>query len=76
MGAILVTGALRDQLKTCRGEVELRDEAGDLIGRFSPSNREIPELDLTDEEVARRLSPNAKTHTTAEVLAYCKELAK
>ena len=76
MSAIVVTGALRDQMKTCGCEAEIRDEAGELIGRFLPYAAGFPDLGLTEKELARRLAPDAKTHSTAEVLAYCKGLVK
>jgi len=41
-----------------------------------PPEFEIPELHLTEEELASRLDPNAKTYTTEEVLAYAKSLVK
>jgi hypothetical protein len=72
MGVIVVTGELKDKLSAVFSETELRDEAGRVLGRFVPAY--IPELDMTPEELAAALSPDAKTYTTAEVLAYVKGL--
>jgi hypothetical protein len=74
MNVIVISGPLREQLMSVDGTVELRDEEGNLLGCFIPPQLEIPELDLTEEEIARRLAPDAKTYTTAEVLAHMKGL--
>jgi hypothetical protein len=71
MSVIIVTGTIRDQLLASEGEVEIRDEAGNVIGSFLPP---LPDLDLTPEELARELASDRKTYTTAEVLAYVKGL--
>jgi hypothetical protein len=78
MSSIIVDAALRDKLLTANSEAELRDEQGRLLGKFVPTPDltffEIPGLDLPPEEVRRRLAPDAKTHTTAEVLEYLRSL--
>ena len=74
MSQITVDASLRDKLLGTTAETELRDDQGRLLGKFVPSPDlsffEIPGLDLPPEEVRRRLSPDAKTYTTEEVLAY------
>jgi hypothetical protein len=72
MSVIVVPPQIRDQLLASLGEAEIRDESGRFIGRFTPANTEIPELDLTEAEIAALLSPDRPTFTTAEVLAFVK----
>ena len=74
MSAIVVTGNLRDQLKLQTEEAELRDESGNVIGRFVPLALKAPDLDISDEEVRQLLAPDRKIYTTAEVLAHLKSL--
>jgi hypothetical protein len=78
MSWIIVDAALRDRLLNATTGAEFRDEQGRLLGRFVPPNDpdewEIPELGLSEEELARRLAPDAKTYTTAEVLSYLRSL--
>lgn len=78
MSQITVDAALRDKLLGTFSEAELRDDQGRLLGKFVPTPDltffEIPGLDLPPEEVRRRLAPDAKTHTTAEVLRYVRSL--
>jgi hypothetical protein len=75
MSIIVVRGELRAQLLAATTESELRDEDGTVLGRFVPPLK-IPDLDLTEEELASLLAPDRKTYTTAEVLAYCKGLTQ
>ena len=78
MTTITVDAALSEKLLAAVGGAEIWDEQGRRLGRFifefDPAAFVIPELDLTQEELARRLSPDAKTHTTAEVLDYLRKL--
>jgi hypothetical protein len=78
MSGIIVDAVLREKLLGAIGGAELRDEQGRKLGRFvpeyDPSLFEIPDLDLSEEELARRLAPDAKTYTTAEVLAHLRSL--
>jgi hypothetical protein len=77
MKVVVVTSELAYQLCKRQEPVEIRDEAGNLLGRFQPEIYEIPDdLGLTEEELERRMAPDAKTHTTAEVLAYLKGLVR
>jgi hypothetical protein len=78
MSVIVIDAALKAKLLAAGGTAELRDEAGNRIGRFlrweepAPSGR--AELNLSDEELTRRLAPDAKTYTTAEVLDHLRGL--
>jgi hypothetical protein len=78
MSQITVDSALRDKLLSASTETELRDDQGRLLGKFFPTPDltffDIPGLDLPPEEVRRRLSPEAKTHTPEEVLARLRSL--
>jgi len=78
MSQITVDAAMRDQLLGTFSETEIRDDQGRLLGRFVPSPDpaffQIPGLDLPPEEIARRLSPDAKTCTPEEVMARLRSL--
>lgn len=78
MSVIVIDAALKEKLLAAGGTAELRDEAGNRIGRFLRSEEvvsfERAELGLSDEELARRLAPNAKTYTTSEVLDHLRGL--
>jgi hypothetical protein len=78
MSRIIVDAALREKLLGAFGGAELRDEQGHKLGRFvpeyDPSLFEIPDLELSTEELARRLAPDARTYTTGEVLAHLRSL--
>lgn len=75
MSTIVVPDEYAQEFRQAKEETELRDRHGNLVGRFIPSRPELPlHHGLTDEEFASRLSPDAKTYTTAEVIAYLKGL--
>ena len=74
MSVIVVSGALREQLLALYQAAEVRDEAGNLLGTFEPPKLGVPDWNPTQEELDRLLAPDAKTYTTAEVLAYLKSL--
>ena len=76
MTTIVVDAATRAKLVSATAEAEVRDEDGNLIGRFVPIQADLDELDhgLTPEELERSLSPDCKTYTTAEVLAHLRGL--
>jgi hypothetical protein len=75
---IVIDAAMKEKLLAAGGSADLYDEAGQFLGRFvirnDPSLCERPELDISEEELRRRLAPDAKTYTTAEVLAYLRSL--
>lgn len=69
MSIVVIPAALAEQLRAAGDGAELRDESGRRIGELRR-----PELDLSAEEVSARLSPDAKTYTTAEVLDHLRGL--
>jgi hypothetical protein len=77
---IVIDVATADKLLAAN-MVVVKDAAGRVVGQFRPSgwddpaNYEIPaDHGLTPEELASRLAPDAKTYTTAEVLAHLRSL--
>jgi hypothetical protein len=75
MSECVVDTATAQKLLASSGEVLVKDESGRVLGRFVSAElaagyREATDIGLTPEELARRLAPDAKTYTTAEVLAY------
>ena len=76
MNVIVVNEEMRAQLLAMTDSAELRDEAGNFLGRFLPPPPEIPEHGLSKEEIESLLAPDRQTYTTAEVLAYIKGLVK
>jgi hypothetical protein len=74
MPDIVIDAGLKEKLLAVGGPVILADESGRKLGRFVPDRTPdgLPALELTPEELARRLSPDCQTYTTQEVLAYCK----
>ncbi len=59
MNAITIPAALREQLLAVHGTIELRDEAGLLVGEFvrklDLSEFEVLDQPASDEEIQRRL---------------------
>lgn len=78
MTQIKIDAGLKAKLIAAGGAVTFTDETGRKVGQFVPSPAlfESTELTLRPEELARRLAPDCKTYSTAEVLAYCKEKAR
>ena len=78
MSTIVVDAVLRDRLLATAAEAEVRDEQGRKLGRFipeiDPAQFAVPGLDLSPAELARRRAPDAKTYSTAEVLAHLRSL--
>ncbi len=81
MTVIVVDAAAKAELLAGAREVELRDEAGTLLARAAVQpprderlrlTRLAEETRLSEDELARRLAPDAVTYTTEEVLAYVK----
>jgi hypothetical protein len=71
---MVIDAGLKEKLIAAGQDVTFVDDSGKKLGRFIPSLEllDIPELDLTPEQLARALSPDCETYTTQEVLAYCK----
>ena len=70
-GVILDSKAL-EQLRKVEGRAEIRDEAGELIGYFTPridrSLYESAEIPVSEEELRRRAEKGGG-RTLAEILA-------
>ena len=77
MTSVVIDAATREKLLTAGGDVvEVRDEAGQVIGRFTRSGPPTPPAGYTiegewpsDEELDRRLREGS-WHTAAEVEAF------
>ena len=76
MPTIVIDADLKEKLIAAGGMVTFSDPTGRHLGRFVPSLElfDIPDLDLTPEELERALSPVCKTYTTQEVLARLRGL--
>ena len=78
MRHIIVDATARALLLGAVAETELRDEHGHRLGRFVPdfdrALYDIREIGLSPEELDRRRAPDAKTYTTADVLAHLRGL--
>ena len=80
MNHVTIDLATAEKLAAAAGRVELRDEAGNLCGYFSPANPRDQssgaEPPITEEEMQRRLAEadGQKCYTTAEVLEHLKSL--
>jgi hypothetical protein len=78
MSTIVLDKTLWDRLVAAGGVADVRDDAGTLLGRVvaveSRDAYEEPELGIGEEELSRRLSPECKTYTTAEVLTHVRGL--
>ena len=74
MPNILIDAALKEKLIAAGQAVTFVDESGAKLGRFNPSLALFgyDDLDLTPEQLEHALSPECKTYSTQEVLAYCK----
>ncbi len=82
MTVIVVDAAFKAKLLAAGREVELRDETGATFARVtvqgvSADASDGPaegwdDLELSEEEIARRLDPSQPSYTTEEVLAYVK----
>jgi hypothetical protein len=70
MSTVVIDGPTRDKLLAAGGVVEVRDEAGNPIGKFVKYTRVGPYLVEgdwpSDEEIERRLR-ESKRYTAAEV---------
>jgi hypothetical protein len=78
MSSITVDAALRDKLSNLLKSVEVRDEAGNVLGyftpKFDPSKWEETGPEVSEEEMRRREQSNEPRYTTAEVLDYLRKL--
>jgi hypothetical protein len=76
MSQLTLDSALAKQLHAFQDVVELRDPAGNLVGRFVPAGMaeyESVEPPIDEGELQRR-EKSTKWHTTVEVLAHLQRL--
>jgi hypothetical protein len=75
---ILFDDTLKAKLNNLTQPLELCDETGQVLARVFPnpdlSQYEAWEPSFTEEELQRQEQTNAKSYTTAEVLAYLEKL--
>jgi hypothetical protein len=78
MTRIVVDDALLNQLHDLAEPLELYDKAGRLRGRvfpaLQPSDYQMVEPPISEEEMRRREQSGEKRYTTAEVLAHLEKL--
>jgi hypothetical protein len=74
MSTIVVDATLKEKLLAI-GAAELRDEAGNVLGRFVPDEVIPEDSDISYEEMERRANSDGPKYTTAEVLAHLRKLA-
>jgi hypothetical protein len=78
MAQITLDSALANKLQGIVQIVELCDPSGRVLGRFlpavDPADWEPISPEVSDEELDRRASSQAKRYTTAEVLAHLERL--
>ncbi len=74
MVTIVVDAAIRDKLLAAAdSEVELRDESGRVIGKYLPTKIEYPDLDVSNEELDRRMRESPR-HTAEQVMERLRRL--
>ncbi len=74
MVTIVVDAAIRDKLLSAAdSQVELRDEAGRVIGKYLPTSIEYPDLDVSNEELDRRMREE-RSYSAAEVMERLRRL--
>jgi hypothetical protein len=76
MSTIVIDAGLREKLLAAGKRVELRDEAGNLVGQFVPAGEIIPEFaSISYAEMERRANSDGPKYTTAQVMEYLRKLA-
>jgi hypothetical protein len=76
MSTVIVDRAMRDKLFAATGEVEIRDEAGELIGVLKKTPKFDPYANVdwpSDEEIERRLR-EGRSYTAEEVMDHLRKL--
>jgi hypothetical protein len=73
MNAITLDSNLRHQLPDLTQPFAIRDESGQIVGRYIPASAKL-EPPLSPEEIERRKQNKGKTYTTAEALAHLEKL--
>ncbi len=75
MSSIVIDTHLRDKLMAAGSTVELRDESGQLIGRFI-SEEALPwDRSIGMDEMIRRADSTGPKYTTAQVMEHLRKLA-
>jgi hypothetical protein len=76
MSTIVIDAAMRERFLAAGGVVEVRDESGEVLGRFIRTGSPVPPPGYviegewpSDEEIDRRLKTGA-WHSAAEVEAF------
>lgn len=76
MTTIVIDQAMREKMLSATGEVEFRDEAGEVLGTFLKKRTVNPNDDIdwpSDEEIERSLRED-KRYTPDEVMAHLRKL--
>lgn len=74
MVTIVVDAAIRDKLLAAAdSQVELRDESGRVIGKYCPTKVEYPDLDVSTEELDRRMRESPR-YTAEQVMERLRRL--
>jgi hypothetical protein len=71
----LEPGAVRDQLLSADGVVEVRDTDGRRVGRFLPDHVTHPERNIREAELLRRAADTTPGRTPDEVLARLRAIS-
>ncbi len=78
MTRIILDDALRSKLGDLTRPLEICDESGHVLGRYSPvidpALYEPLTPEISKEELQRRKESKEKRYTTAEVIAYLEKL--
>lgn len=78
MNKVLVDSELKRKLHDLAEPLELCDESGRVLRRYTPvidwSQWEPLTPDVSDEELDRRAKSNERRYTTAEVLRHLEQL--
>ena len=78
MDRITLDSALVGKLRQAISSIDVCDEDGNVIGFFTPridsSEYENIELDISDEELQRRINSKEPRYTTAQVLRHLESL--
>lgn len=82
MSTIVIDAALRERFLAAGGVVEVRDEDGELLGKFHPAGPDAPPAGYaiqgewpSDEEIDRRLQ-TGPWHSAADIEAFIAELKR
>ena len=77
MSVIVIDEAMKAKFLAAGTRAEIRDESGGFVGRFitqSEASEFKRPADISLDELAKLLSPERKTYSTAEVLDHLRSL--